>query len=31
MTNEENWLLAKAVEIAVKHGALGGKTTLKPR
>ncbi|MFO3797077.1 MAG: type III-B CRISPR module RAMP protein Cmr1, partial [Anaerolineales bacterium] len=28
---EEKWLLAKAVEIATKHGALGGKTTLKPQ
>lgn len=28
---EERWLLAKAVEIAAKYGALGGKTTLKPQ
>lgn len=27
----ERWLLLKAVEIAVKYGALGGKTTLKPQ
>ena len=27
----ERWLLMKAVEIAVKYGALGGKTTLKPQ
>lgn len=31
MTDEEKWLLAKAVEIAAKYGALGGKTTLKPQ
>lgn len=31
MSGEERWLLAKAVEIATKYGALGGKTTLKPR
>ena len=29
--SEEKWLLAKAVEIAAKYGALGGKTTLKPQ
>lgn len=28
---EEEWLLAKAVEIAARYGALGGKTTLKPQ
>jgi len=28
---EERWLLAKAVEIAAKYGAVGGKTTLKPQ
>jgi CRISPR-associated protein Cmr1 len=28
---EEKWLLIKAVEIAAKYGALGGKTTLKPQ
>lgn len=27
----EKWLLATAVEIAAKHGAIGGKTTLKPQ
>lgn len=27
----ERWLLLKAVEIVVKYGALGGKTTLKPQ
>ena len=27
----ERWLLLKAVEIAVKYGALGGKITLKPQ
>ena len=27
MCDEEKWLLAKAVEIAAKYGALGGKTT----
>jgi len=31
MANEEKWLLVKAVEIAAKYGALGGKTTLKPQ
>ena len=31
ISDEEKWLLAKAVEIAAKHGALGGKTTLKPQ
>jgi CRISPR-associated protein Cmr1 len=31
ISNEEGWLLAKAVEIAAKYGALGGKTTLKPQ
>lgn len=31
MTEEERWLLRKAVEIAAKCGALGGKTTLKPQ
>jgi CRISPR-associated protein Cmr1 len=31
MTDGEKWLLAKAVEIAAKYGALGGKTTLKPQ
>jgi CRISPR-associated protein Cmr1 len=31
MCDEERWLLAKAVEIAAKYGALGGKTTLKPQ
>jgi CRISPR-associated protein Cmr1 len=29
--DEEKWLLAKAVEIAARYGALGGKTTLKPQ
>lgn len=28
---EEKWLLLKAVEIAARYGALGGKTTLKPQ
>ncbi|MEM4228075.1 MAG: type III-B CRISPR module RAMP protein Cmr1 [Candidatus Caldarchaeum sp.] len=28
---EEKWLLVKAVEIATRYGALGGKTTLKPQ
>lgn len=28
---QEKWLLAKAIEIAAKYGALGGKTTLKPQ
>jgi len=28
---EEKWLLIMAIKIAVKHGALGGKTTLKPQ
>ncbi|HEU4686184.1 MAG TPA: type III-B CRISPR module RAMP protein Cmr1 [Nitrospira sp.] len=28
---EQRWLLAKTVEIAAKHGALGGKTPLKPQ
>lgn len=28
---EERWLLVKAVEVAAKYGALGGKTTLKPQ
>jgi len=28
---EEKWLLAKAVKVAAKYGALGGKTTLKPQ
>jgi CRISPR-associated protein Cmr1 len=31
MGSEEKWLLAKALEIAAKYGALGGKTTLKPQ
>ena len=31
ISNEEKWLLAKTVEIAAQHGALGGKTTLKPQ
>jgi CRISPR-associated protein Cmr1 len=31
MNDAEKWLLAKAVEIAAKYGALGGKTTLKPQ
>jgi len=31
MSNEERWLLTKAVEIASNYGALGGKTTLKPQ
>jgi len=31
MSDEERWLLTKAVEIAAKYGALGGKTTLKPQ
>ncbi len=31
MLTEEKWLLAKATEIAVRYGALGGKTTLKPQ
>ncbi|MBW2123481.1 MAG: type III-B CRISPR module RAMP protein Cmr1 [Deltaproteobacteria bacterium] len=28
---EEKWLLTKAIEIAAKYGALGGKTTYKPQ
>jgi len=28
---EEQWLLEKAVEIAAKYGALGGRTTYKPQ
>jgi len=31
ISNEERWLLAKAIEVAAKYGALGGKTTLKPQ
>ena len=31
MSDEERWLLTKAVEIATNYGALGGKTTLKPQ
>jgi CRISPR-associated protein Cmr1 len=31
MSNEERWLLIKAVEIASNYGTLGGKTTLKPQ
>jgi len=31
LEQEEEWLLAKAVEIAARYGALGGKTTLKPQ
>ncbi|MCI0721687.1 MAG: type III-B CRISPR module RAMP protein Cmr1 [Acidobacteria bacterium] len=31
MEDAEKWLLAKAVEIAAKYGAVGGKTTLKPQ
>ncbi len=31
MNSEEKWLLVKAIEIAAKYGALGGKTTLKPQ
>jgi CRISPR-associated protein Cmr1 len=31
MSNEERWLLVKAIEIASNYGALGGKTTLKPQ
>ncbi len=31
MSDEERWLLTKAIEIAAKYGALGGKTTLKPQ
>jgi len=28
---EEKWMLAKAIEIAARYGALGGKTSLKPQ
>jgi len=31
INDTEKWLLLKAVEIAAKYGALGGKTTLKPQ
>lgn len=31
ITDDEKWLLAKAVEVAAKYGALGGRTTLKPQ
>lgn len=31
MMDEEKWLLGKAVAIAAKYGAMGGKTTLKPQ
>ena len=31
MSDEEKWLLIKAVEIASNYGSLGGKTTLKPQ
>jgi len=31
ISDEETWLMAKAVEIAARYGALGGKTTLKPQ
>lgn len=31
LNTEQRWLLVKTVEIAAKHGALGGKTPLKPQ
>lgn len=31
ISHEENWLIARAVEIAARYGALGGKTVLKPQ